>query len=418
MNTYTTFFSKTGVFALTVLLTTSIGFAQSIRTKPPKQHRSIIKKLQQITAPIKPELAKFKTNNGDGIEAILLQFNNDGTWEDINRETYKYSEDGSRIVVTGEMFDGDTWVKNDSTIITINLADQVTSIYQNTEEGYYLFQDIYYAEEGTIDSLVIKDNLFGEYEEKIEFKWITQDSIRFYTTYVSDEGYGLVDTDYAVHKNGNYVEYYHEEDYIDRYTYYGVTINDLVRNLFSEFFFVELLNDELYSETSEFVPYYRERLEKEEDLVTTIFFEYYYDEWFENEKYQINYTDTWVSSIDQYFYNESIGWVSDYRKLYTYHSTTANERQAEDPEQFELQQNYPNPFNPTTVINYQLQVSGNISLKVFDVLGRQVAILEEGVKKAGNYQVPFNAATLPSGIYYYRLKTDVGTQTRSMMLIK
>ena len=98
------------------------------------------------------------------------------------------------------------------------------------------------------------------------------------------------------------------------------------------------------------------------------------------------------------------------------------------PEEFILEQNYPNPFNPTTVISYQLLVSGDVSLKVFDLLGREVAILVDEFKPAGKYEIEFsakggstfggNAYDLPSGIYFYRLTAGNNTSVKKLMLLK
>ncbi len=88
------------------------------------------------------------------------------------------------------------------------------------------------------------------------------------------------------------------------------------------------------------------------------------------------------------------------------------------PKQFSLDQNYPNPFNPATTINYQLAETGFITLKVFDALGREVAVLENGVKSAGNYNVNFDASGLSSGLYIYQLSSDQGVITKKMLLVK
>jgi len=92
------------------------------------------------------------------------------------------------------------------------------------------------------------------------------------------------------------------------------------------------------------------------------------------------------------------------------------------PVGFALLQNYPNPFNPTTVISYQLPVSGNMTLKVYDILGNEVATLVDEFKPAGSYEVEFNPASgnrnLASGIYFYQLKAGNTIDTRKMILIK
>jgi aminopeptidase N len=90
------------------------------------------------------------------------------------------------------------------------------------------------------------------------------------------------------------------------------------------------------------------------------------------------------------------------------------------PTDYTLYQNYPNPFNPATMITYQLPYSSNVQLRVYDLLGREVAFLVNEYKPAGKYTVPFSTADmgLASGVYYYTLQTDNFVQTKKMMLIK
>jgi hypothetical protein len=88
------------------------------------------------------------------------------------------------------------------------------------------------------------------------------------------------------------------------------------------------------------------------------------------------------------------------------------------PAQFNLSQNYPNPFNPTTRIAYTIQSRGQVQLKVYDVLGREVAVLVNGLQNAGQYEVGFSGAKLPSGIYFYKLVTAQGSFAKKMVLVK
>lgn len=90
----------------------------------------------------------------------------------------------------------------------------------------------------------------------------------------------------------------------------------------------------------------------------------------------------------------------------------------EIPASYHLDQNFPNPFNPTTVINYQLLDNSLVTLKVYDVLGREVIMLVNERQSAGNHSVRFNAANLPSGVYFYRLKTQNYVNTMKMVLLK
>jgi hypothetical protein len=86
--------------------------------------------------------------------------------------------------------------------------------------------------------------------------------------------------------------------------------------------------------------------------------------------------------------------------------------------QFTLEQNYPNPFNPKTVISYQLPVSGNVTLKVYDLLGREVATLVDEYRVAGRYEIEFNASELSSGIYFYKLQAGKYAETKKMILLR
>ncbi len=90
----------------------------------------------------------------------------------------------------------------------------------------------------------------------------------------------------------------------------------------------------------------------------------------------------------------------------------------EGPRRFTLEQNYPNPFNPETTIRYHLARPGTVRLGVYDVLGREVAMLAEGFKPAGEHAARFEGAGLPSGLYVYRLHAGAFSQERTMLLVK
>jgi hypothetical protein len=85
---------------------------------------------------------------------------------------------------------------------------------------------------------------------------------------------------------------------------------------------------------------------------------------------------------------------------------------------FHLEQNYPNPFNPTTSIQYQVSSNTQVSLKVYDVLGSEVASLVDEYKPAGSYEVIFNATELSSGIYFYKLQTGSLVDSKKMIYLK
>jgi hypothetical protein len=85
---------------------------------------------------------------------------------------------------------------------------------------------------------------------------------------------------------------------------------------------------------------------------------------------------------------------------------------------YRLYQNYPNPFNPVTVINYSLPVSGDVVIKIFDILGREVRTLADGFKSSGIHKIVFNASSLASGVYLYQMRVNGFTDTKKLMLVK
>ncbi len=98
--------------------------------------------------------------------------------------------------------------------------------------------------------------------------------------------------------------------------------------------------------------------------------------------------------------------------------TGITDEQNKIPSEYSLNQNYPNPFNPTTTIKYSIPKTSNVELKVFDILGSEVAELVNEEKPAGNYTVNFNASRLPSGIYFYRIEAGKFTTTKKLILLK
>ncbi|NQV74036.1 T9SS type A sorting domain-containing protein [bacterium] len=112
------------------------------------------------------------------------------------------------------------------------------------------------------------------------------------------------------------------------------------------------------------------------------------------------------------------GSVQSFRYTSSSLSTEIEDELSEVPSEFVLSQNYPNPFNPTTSIEFSLPQTANINLTVFDVIGRQVAVLVSGQMAAGRHNVNFNASNLPSGMYLYRLSTPTGVITQKMILMK
>ncbi|MEM9666191.1 MAG: CBM35 domain-containing protein [Bacteroidota bacterium] len=113
----------------------------------------------------------------------------------------------------------------------------------------------------------------------------------------------------------------------------------------------------------------------------------------------------------------------DYVQVLSFGATGTSNERAELPDGYELEQNYPNPFNPTTTIAFSLGNADQVTLTVYDVLGRRVHTLVDGNLPSGRHQFTWQGrdaagSLAASGVYFYRLETSVGTQVRSMLLVK
>jgi hypothetical protein len=130
---------------------------------------------------------------------------------------------------------------------------------------------------------------------------------------------------------------------------------------------------------------------------------------------------------EQTYYSPSVTWTSNgttylrkYNVLVDFQNIITNVVQTENmvPNKFELHQNYPNPFNPTTTIRFSLKTKSFVSLKVYDILGRQVTTLVNEEMSAGNFSRIWNAANISSGIYFYRLQAGSFMDTKKLVLLK
>ena len=85
---------------------------------------------------------------------------------------------------------------------------------------------------------------------------------------------------------------------------------------------------------------------------------------------------------------------------------------------YELAQNYPNPFNPSTEISFTLAKSGKVKLAVYDILGKEIAVLVNGMRNAGSQTATFNAKNFSSGVYFYKLEAGNTVLAKKMILLK
>lgn len=124
-----------------------------------------------------------------------------------------------------------------------------------------------------------------------------------------------------------------------------------------------------------------------------------------------------LGAHDQYLFAGTIS-SSIWRRPLSQVVTDVNDGASLQPSEFSLTQNYPNPFNPSTKISWQSPVGSHQTLKIYDVLGNEVAIIVDEYREAGSYEVDFSADQLTSGVYFYKLQAGEFISTKKMTLIK
>lgn len=146
------------------------------------------------------------------------------------------------------------------------------------------------------------------------------------------------------------------------------------------------------------------------------------DYWFLNGRYEILDNDSWIPSDGPITIMNPDGfelhfWAKTMQVFYS-NPLAVNTQNNSQINYFGLLQNYPNPFNPATTINYNINNAGNVIIKVYDALGREIKTLVNEYKAAGSYRVEFNAAGLPSGVYLYKLTSGSNSKTNKMLYLK
>ena len=136
-----------------------------------------------------------------------------------------------------------------------------------------------------------------------------------------------------------------------------------------------------------------------------------------NANYIFNNTigESFIDKISNTTHQQNAGF------WYVYQQSTITSIENEEtmlPVVFKLEQNYPNPFNPSTTIQFSIPQQTNVTLKVYDVLGNEVASLVNEEKARGVYNVNFNASQLASGVYFYRIQAGNFVETKKMILMK
>jgi hypothetical protein len=320
----------------------------------------------------------------------------DNTWIINTRTTYTYENNLQAVMIT-ENWENDTWVPYMKSQWTYNENGRVTSILdQNSVNNEWVnsSQTTYTYSGNNCTELLMQD-------------WVNETwETTHRTTYEYDgEGNNIVSI---------------SETFI-----MGISIKSKTINTFENGLKVTELNQSL--EGTEWVDVSKSTYTYNESRQQTQFVS---EQWTGAEwMYTINGLYTYDGNgnnteiLTQIWQNDA--WVNFMKVTINYQQTTDVEEAAisNQPISFRLFQNYPNPFNPSTKIKYSIPYIGThrgvfVQLKVYDILGNEVAVLVNEEKPAGEYQAEFNAANLPSGLYLYRLQSGNYSETKKMLMLK
>ena len=324
------------------------------------------------------------------------QYNTDGYWVDSLKKEYTYNSQGLLSTVTTFWWTNSTW----------EYWELMTSIYNNNQ----LTQDVYQNWNGS--SWENSQRTVYEYYNNNTTANIT------FNIWLFGSWINLLRIELSLNSNGLLSEF---KLLIWDFFSGWANISRLVLTYDNNFNLVEGLWQDWDSNTSSWINYSR---------VTTTYNPNYTslsdltELWFGNNSWVNDFLRTYDYDSDLnrtqiigQIWNGS-NWTNSERELYTYNVISSVNNFAENPDRFILEQNYPNPFNPSTTIKFSLPSSGYTTLKIYNSLGQEVAVLINKELTTGTSEVEWNASSLPSGIYFYQLKTDGFVETKKMILMK
>ncbi|WP_337871666.1 T9SS type A sorting domain-containing protein [Ignavibacterium sp.] len=288
-------------------------------------------------------------------------------WINEIQNLYLYDGNNNLISLTNKYWDNGIWVNNNQYLFTYNQHNNYTEyLYQKWINSNWVnqFRYTYSYNQNNLLDVYLKQNWINN-------NWVNADR----STYNYDNLGNRIQTTRQLWDGSNW-QYYQQTTYT-----YSDTL--LVHYLLSQYSGNQFIN---VNQTS-----------------------ISYDN---NNNKQIEVYQNWVNGI----------WQNSNKFIFTHTLITNAESEMSFTDNFYLEQNYPNPFNPTTKIKYTIPDVGSglalTVLKVYDILGNEVATLVNDYKPAGSYEVEFNASNLSSGTYFYKLSAGKFTATQKLILIK
>ncbi len=419
----------------------------------------------QFSAPVNASITKIEqTADGNYLVQVLLQAWVVNAWVNSFRYTYTYNTDGDRTQEIREIWQSNNWVNQMRiayTYIAIGIASGsfwelwqmsqwvnyqrstytynallLTAVlweYWQTSQWVNYYQYLYYHDKSDrVIEYVVQQWIASAWVNSYRYLYAyftgTLLSEFLYQRWIS-EAWVNFQRETTTYKNGLRTQVLSQDwsgsAWVNAYLYlytYGVT------NLLLTYLVQEWITDAWYDYWDEW--YYYDEYDDEIEIVGR---RWITDRWVNYERFLFAYTlkrlvsqityQRWEaatmrgSSSSEIALAEST-WVDFQRQTGTYASTTDIGNDPPSIHSFKLYGNYPNPFNPGTEVRFEVSGLGFVSLKIYDVLGKEIATLVNETLPAGNYKRRWEANGLPGGVYFYRLITDGFSDVKKMVLVK
>ncbi|GAB5408384.1 MAG: hypothetical protein BalsKO_07490 [Balneolaceae bacterium] len=407
------------------------GFAQVNESFKPQKERgtSMFSAIQEIREAFKIPSFKKKSLFDNSLEQIDV-FTKDES-DNLTKsyiENFSYSENGLAITRISQIFNLENQEWEQGSTFTLTFTEDGKPI---SFDGIFKFgtskRAFNYNNEGQLISHTLVDDFdYGngnviKVEEGHTFTNHTDDSVS-YIFKSSFNGEVQSRNGYFVQKGDDLQEVFSQTvsvgEVTDRIISYSTSLEQSM-SIYFDVFYTKGMYHDYKIDNGDWTPYTREVQSFSGEQLISSEFQYYNDDsksWNDGFKSEFEYDSKGnLTKENRWSYWDS--WEIYEYLQFTYMQTISIESD-ESAKTFLLSQNYPNPFNPSTTINYSLNSAQEVSLKVFNILGKEVAELAAGFQSSGEYSMSFNASNLPSGIYYYTLKTSDFTETKSMTLLK
>lgn len=348
----------------------------------------------------------------------------DPSWVNSERYLYEYDANDNVTFETSQSWNATEWINSNRTVYTFNSNQLTEKLYQQWNVTDWSNVDRY---QYTYVNNNLTEELFQQYISGWNNVTLIQNSYNGENNIIEtlnkiweSGGWFLEERNTHQYSNGNLTVVTMQEGWIDTI---WTNIGLYTKNYNSNNFLIEYISQYWHSLNGWI---------NQQRWVITPTTDNKFLEWV-TQFWQNNNWENFSRLISTYDANgnetvfawemwENSAWQNHVQILFSYTLVSSVEDDLFNKLNYSLSQNYPNPFNPNTVISYQLPVCGDVTLKVYDVLGHEVATLVNEFKPAGKYEVDFQSAVdnsqLASGVYFYQLKTGAFIAIKKMILLR